>query len=254
MFSWFKKKQKDAPQEHTKHSVIESVPVESKERIDALVEEARLKAEQLLEDAKSPTEHITIEQLQRVFVRNKRIAEWHEAFNLVLDVYKMDKARLAMFLAQLGHESSDLTRLEEGLSYSAERLRQVWPSRFPTIESAQPFARNPEALANNVYGGRMGNTKPGDGFRFRGRGPIQLTGRSNYTMCAKDTGFNEILDNPDVLIHNKKLALMSSAWFFNKYTKGTDIRQVTRQINGGFHGLDDRTVRYDTASTVLGVV
>lgn len=254
MFSWFKKKQKDSPQEQTKNSIIESVPVESKERIDALVEESRLKAEQILADAKSPTEYITVEQLKNVFTRNRNIADWHEAFNLVLDVYKMDKTRLAMFLAQLGHESSDLARLEEGLSYSAERLRQVWPSRFPTIESAQPFARNPEALANHVYGGRMGNTKPGDGFRFRGRGPIQLTGRSNYTMCAKDTGFNEILDNPDVLIHNKKLALMSAAWFFNKYTKGTDIRQVTRQINGGFHGLDDRTVRFDRACNVLGVV
>lgn len=254
MFSWFKKKNKETTPELTKQELKDSVPVESKERIDQIVEDSKAKAEQLLAEAKSPTEHITVKQLESVFSRNRKIAEWHEAFNLVLDIYKMDKTRLAMFLAQLGHESSDLSRLEEGLSYSAERLRQVWPSRFPTVESAQPFARNPEALANNVYGGRMGNTKPGDGFRFRGRGPIQLTGRSNYTMCAKDTGFQEILDNPDVLIHNKKLALLSAAWFFNKYTKGTDIRQVTRQINGGFHGLDDRTVRYDRASTVLGVV
>ena len=92
--------------------------------------------------------------------------------------------RLQYFLAQLGHESNGLTHKEENLNYSAKRLTEIWPSRFPTLDSAKPFAFNPEKLANKVYGGRMGNTEPGDGYRYRGRGYIQLTGRETYTITG----------------------------------------------------------------------
>lgn len=105
--------------------------------------------------------------------------------------------RLQYFLAQLGHESNGLTHKEEGLSYSASRLTEIWPSRFPTLEVAKKYERNPEKLANFVYGGRMGNVNPGDGYKFRGRGYIQLTGRETYREIGKIAGL-DLENDPDL--------------------------------------------------------
>lgn len=115
-----------------------------------------------------------------------RASTWLDPINAALDRWGIDTpARVAHFLAQVGVESGGLARVEENLSYSAERLMTVWPSRFKTLAAAQAYARNPEALANKVYGGRMGSTQPGDGWRYRGRGLKQLTGRNNYKEYAE---------------------------------------------------------------------
>lgn len=154
-----------------------------------------------------------------------------------------DRHEVAMFLAQIGHESSDLRRLEESLWYSAERMIAVWPSRFHTYAGALPYAENPEALANEVYGGRMGNTAPGDGWRYRGRGPIQLTGKSNYRRAERGTGL-PLLDHPDRLATCARYGAMSAVWYWIEHvTPRADIRTATKQINGGLNGLADRQRR-----------
>lgn len=165
--------------------------------------------------------------------------------------------RQAAFLAQLSHESGRLTRLEEGLNYTALRLTQVWPRRFPTLEAAQPFANNPEALANNVYGGRMGNVQPGDGFRFRGRGLKQLTGRANYEAYAEASCLN-VVGNPDLLLQ-PAIAADSAAWFWyangcNAFADARDWAGLTRRINGGLIGLPERMTLTQHALKVLNTL
>lgn len=146
----------------------------------------------------------------------------------------------AAFLAQVGVESGGMSRLEEGLTYTTpERLQTVWPARFKTREAALPYVRNPQALANLVYGGRMGNTQPGDGYRYRGRGLKQLTGRSNYAAYAKASGA-DVLSNPDLLLH-PKYAADSAAWFWSvngcaALAADQDWKGLTRRINGGLTG------------------
>ena len=157
---------------------------------------------------------------------------------------------LAMFFAQIGHESADLTQLEESLFYrSADRIRDVFPRAVASLGDAelQKLVRNPEGLANVVYSLRNGNgnTLSGDGWRYRGRGPIQITGRTNYIALAADTGLPVIKD-PDVLLRDKYSAAMSAVWYWRKHvTDGADLQTVTRQINGPLlAGIDDRRARY----------
>jgi putative chitinase len=156
--------------------------------------------------------------------------------------------RLAHFLAQCGHESAGFKATQENLNYSADGLRRIFSKYFPTDVLAVAYQRNPQKIANRVYGGRMGNgpEETGDGFKFRGRGYIQLTGKSNYTAFDK-TVPEEILDNPDLVA--SKYALASAGFFFN--TNGlwkicdqgsTDqvVTAVTKRVNGGTIGLADR--------------
>lgn len=151
--------------------------------------------------------------------------------------------RLAHFLAQVFHESGRLTRWEENLRYSAERLTQVWPRRFPTLESALPYAGNPEALAEKVYGGRMGNVNPGDGFAYHGRGLIQVTGRDIYARVG-DALDLPLVDVPSLACHpDHALAIACQVWRMkdcNAPADMDDIEDVTRRINGGLNGLEDR--------------
>lgn len=165
--------------------------------------------------------------------------------------------RQAGFIAQVAHESGNFSRLEEGLNYSAQRLTQVWPRRFPTLEAAKPFAANPEALANNVYSGRMGNTQPGDGFRFRGRGLKQLTGRDNYTRYARASGF-DVVANPDMLL-TPEVAADSAGWFWsangcNDLADRRDWKGLTQKINGGTLGLAERLTLTQRALKALGAL
>lgn len=186
-------------------------------------------------------------ELLRVAMPNcPDVDEWADELSEALAWARIrDPAEVAMFLAQIGHESADLTRLEESLWYSAERLTEVWPGRYPTLDAAAPYAGNPEALANDTYGGRMGNDQPGDGWRFRGRGAIQLTGRYNYTQCADGTGL-PLLEHPDRLATCPRYAAMSAVWYCaNHTTLSAGIEQVTREINGGLHGLADRKRRLE---------
>ncbi len=175
---------------------------------------------------------------------------WARAFDVAIEFF--DVRDVAMLMAQVGHESDGLNSLEENLNYSAKRLMQVWPSRFPNMRIAEYYARDPEALANNVYGGRMGNDKDGDGWLFRGRGPIQLTGRYNYTQFAKAIDSREPLIHPDSLTL-PEMGALSACWFFSaNVPNGADIETATRRINGGTHGLTDRAARYERCKRVLG--
>ena len=156
--------------------------------------------------------------------------------------------RLAHFLAQCGHESGGFRATQENLNYSAKGLAGIFKKYFPTEASAAPYARQPQKIASKVYGGRMGNGNEasGEGYKFRGRGYIQLTGKENYTAFGKSIG-EDILSNPDVVA--SKYALLSAAWFFSKNGLhkmadggATDavVTSITKRVNGGTIGLPDR--------------
>lgn len=161
--------------------------------------------------------------------------------------------RVADFLAQTAHESMGYTVLEESLWYTAERLMQVWPRRFPDMTSALPYARNPEALANKVYAGRNGNVEPGDGYRYRGRGIMQTTGRGNYLKVEQATGL-PVVEHPDMLLEPGPAARAAGAyWRDNRLDTITDFVQQTVAINGGTNGLADRQALLAAARRALGV-
>ena len=133
----------------------------------------------------------------------------------------------------------------------------VWPSRFPTLEAAAPYANNPEKLADKVYGGRadLGNKEDGDGFKFHGRGCIQLTGRDSYERCGEAIGV-DLIGQPNLLVE-PLYACLSAGWFWNKkglnaLADAQEYGQMTRRINGGLVGLDDRIVKITKAKQVLG--
>jgi putative chitinase len=162
---------------------------------------------------------------------------------------------VAMFLAQAAHESGHFKSTVENLNYSADRLRAVWPARFPTPESAAPYNRNPEMIANKVYSSRMGNGDEysGEGYAFRGRGYFQLTGKSNYFALATALAMPEIMTNPD-LVAEPEVAALSAAWFWHKNNLDaccSDVTTCTKKINGGTIGLDDRAKLYAQALTVV---
>ena len=191
-------------------------------------------------------------QLKELGINDK----WEIPLNQVFVKYDLDTSkRQAAFIGQCAVESANFTRLQENLNYSAQRLTQVWPSRFPNISMAEPYANNPEKLAGFVYAGRMGNLQDGDGWKFHGRGLIQLTGRENYANCGSGIGV-DIIDNPDLLL-TPKYAALSAGWFWNK--KGlnalADTQEygtMTRRINGGLTGLEERIAKITKTLQVLG--
>jgi len=166
--------------------------------------------------------------------------------------------RQAQFIAQIAHESGGFKQLTENLNYSAQGLASTWPGRFSTgtgpNEVAREIARNPEKIANAAYGLRMGNNAQGDGWRYRGRGLIQLTGKANYQAAASAIGAT-LVEQPD-LVAEPAMAAMTAAWFWSKnglnaLADSGDTRAVTKRINGGTTGLDDRLARYVRAEKVL---
>ena len=172
--------------------------------------------------------------------------------------YAIDNARrLTHFLGQVYHESGGFTRLTENLDYRAERLMQVWPKRFPTLQRAAPYAHNPPALANYVYGGRLGNTAPEDGWRYRGRGFIQLTGKDNYRAASKWSGL-KLLENPEQAAEFPGAAMIAAAFWvdrgLNAVADGADqdaaIKQETTLINGSTLGLPERKAAIVRAAAI----
>lgn len=170
-------------------------------------------------------------------------------FKAARDYFKLSTAQAAHFFGQCAHESGNFKVFSENLNYSADGLNKIFKKYFPSVAAAQPYARKPEKIANKVYANRMGNgpESSGDGWKFRGRGPIQLTGKDNYTAFASDIGRPDVLTNPDIVA--TELAFESALWFFKKNNlfaiadKGVSdavIGQITRRVNGGTHGLDDR--------------
>ena len=191
-------------------------------------------------------------QLKELGINNK----WEIPLNQVFVKYDLDTPkRQAAFIGQCAVESANFTRLQENLNYSAQRLTQVWPSRFPNISMAEPYAHNPEKLADFVYAGRMGNLQDGDGWKFHGRGLIQLTGRENYANCGSGIGV-DLIDNPDLLL-TPQYAVLSAGWFWNRKQLNllADTQEygvMTRRINGGLTGLDERIAKITKALQVLG--
>lgn len=159
-----------------------------------------------------------------------------------------DPKEQAMFMAQMDHESGGFKTYEENLNYSAGGLRKTFGKYFKTDEEAQAAARNPEMIANKVYGGRMGNVDPGDGYKFRGRGAIQLTGRDNYTKAGDALGL-DLVNNPD-LAKDPENAAKIAAWYWKSRNVGDaaragNVEGATRKINGGLNGIDDRRNKYE---------
>ena len=163
--------------------------------------------------------------------------------------------RQAAFVGQCQHESGNFKTLEENLNYKAESLISTWPSRFDA-ENAQEYAHNPEKIANKVYAGRMGNgnEESGDGWKYHGRGLIQLTGKDNYTLCG-DALMLDLLRDPDILL-TPQGACLSAGWFWKKHglnecAEAKQYELMTKRINGGNLGLEDRIAKIDAAVNVL---
>lgn len=171
---------------------------------------------------------------------NKSIVIYH-----ALDFGMKDKNELAMYLAQLDHESCGFSKLEEDLRYTGTTLMRLFASRVKNINNANIIARGgPQAVANCIYQGRMGNTAPGDGYKYRGRGFIQLTGKDNYARYARISGI-DILENPDRLFNPEDASVISISFWTDKggleaAARAADVRRCTYLINGGYNGLDER--------------
>lgn len=204
---------------------------------------------------------ITQEQLGACIGNNPYLDHWTDALNKILPDYGIDTPqRVAAFVAQAAHESGNFTALHENLNYRAETLRKVFPKYFPTDDLARQYASQPnkaELIANRVYANRMGNgdEASGDGFRYCGRGLIQLTGQSNYQSFADsiETPLEQI---PDFL-QTFEGAVQSACWFWennnlNQYADTDDILTMTKRINGGTIGLEDRKRHYEHAKHVFG--
>ena len=197
------------------------------------------------------------EQFVRILPKCKDPEGWYNALGNHFEefnIYTIDQ--IAMFLAQIGHESLDMNILVENFNYSADRLKVVFPKYFRNRDVNQ-FHRKPEQIANVVYADRMGNgpISSGDGWKFRGRGLIMITGKYNYAQCSEYLYGDEnvLLDRPELLAEDKETALLSALWFWqkNNLENISDIERVTRIINGGLNGLDDRIKRFELAMTVF---
>jgi putative chitinase len=204
---------------------------------------------------------ITKEQLAQLIPGNPYLDQWCNALNEILPEYGIDTPqRVAAFIAQCAHESGGFRALKENLNYRAETLRKIFPKYFPTDDLAKAYASMPnkqEAIANRVYASRMGNgdEQSGDGFRFCGRGLIQLTGRDNYTFFAGSLDIP--VEEAAEYLQTFEGAVQSACWFWetnnlNQWADKDDILTLTKRINGGTIGLEDRKKHYEHAKHVLG--
>ena len=203
---------------------------------------------------------LTADQFAKLFPRCQDPNGWVDAMNEVFPKYEIDTPkRIAAFIAQCGHESGGWRTFSENLNYSAKALDAVFGKYFVRAgRDANEYARQPEKIANIVYAGRMdnGDTNSGDGWRYRGRGPIQLTGKANYAKFSEDMDVDAV-DNPDQVSEDKEVALMSAIWYWNsnnlnRYADSGDIKTLTKRINGGYIGLEDRIHHWEEAMKALG--
>jgi putative chitinase len=200
---------------------------------------------------------LSLQQLKQILPQNQHVEHWHTALTQILPDYEINTSqRVAAFLAQCAHESNGFTALHENLNYRAVTLLKVFPKYF-TESAAQQFAGKPELIANRVYANRMGNgpEESGDGFRYCGRGLIQLTGKDNYQNFA-DSLEMAVEDVPEYL-GTFEGAIQSACWFWennnlNQFADSGDFVTMTKRINGGTIGLEDRIKHYEHALHVLG--
>jgi len=202
----------------------------------------------------------TPEKTLAILKGNPDALEWHSALVSVLPESQITSIRrVSAFMAQCSYESANFTRIEENMNYSWQRLRKIFPRYFPTDSIAQQYHRDPERIANRVYDDRLrtnklGNTEPGDGWRFRGRGIIQLTGRDNYQAFALSTGLS--LEQTVNFVATPAGAVKSAAWFWNSRNINTpadagDIDAVSVLVNGGKIGLQERRKLYHRIQKIL---
>jgi putative chitinase len=181
--------------------------------------------------------------------------KWFEPLQETFEKYQINTPkRQACFIGQCMHESGGFKFLRENLNYSAKALMNTWPSRFPDMDTAEKFERQPEKIANKVYSGRMGNTEDGDGAKYIGRGLIQLTGKDNYKAFGEAIG-EDLIANPQ-LVEEPRYAALSAGWFWNKrglnaLADAMDITTLTIRINGGKIGIDDRIAKINKALDIL---
>lgn len=204
---------------------------------------------------------LTLEQLQQLLPNNPQVDHWHQALSQHLPNYEINTPRrIAAFIAQCSHESGGFVVLKENLNYKAVTLRKIFPKYFPDVAIANAYANRPDkqqAIANRIYANRMGNgpEESGDGFRYCGRGLIQLTGKQNYTSFAASLGIP--VEQASEYLQTLEGAVESACWFWktnqlNQWADKGDIVTLTKKINGGTIGLDDRINHYEHALNVLG--
>jgi putative chitinase len=195
---------------------------------------------------------MTNEQLAKLGIDSK----WLQPLLDTFQKYEINTPqRQAAFIGQCAHESGNFKVLQENLNYSAKGLMATWSSRFPDMDTAERYERQPEKIANKVYArADMGNTDDGDGWKYRGRGVIQLTGKNNYRTCGEALGLDLVV-NPDLILE-PQYACLSAGWFWNKRGLNTladanDIETITKRVNGGLHGLLDRQAKTQIALEIL---
>ena len=214
--------------------------------------------------------NFTTSQLAKLLPGNTHITEWFSSLNKFLPVYNIDTLnRVAAFIAQTSHESANYTTLKENLNYGAQGLANTWPTRFAELDSAghpikpitpnkvaNDIQRQPEVIANFAYSNRMGNGDviSGDGWRYRGQGLIQLTGKDNQSRFA--TAIKRDLSEMEDYLSSYDGAVESACWFWNDHLLNpladlNDITSITKKINGGVIGLDERIARYNTAKGLI---
>lgn len=204
---------------------------------------------------------LSYSELQQLIPKNPYVKQWHSALAQLLPDYDINTPqRIAAFIAQCSHESAGFTALRENLNYRAATLRKIFPKYFPDDQTAQHYANLPNkqaAIANRVYANRMGNgpEASGDGYRYCGRGLIQLTGKDNYSWFAASLGIP--VEEASEYLETFEGAAQSACWFWetnklNQWADAGDILTLTKRINGGTIGLEDRIKHYNHALHVLG--
>jgi putative chitinase len=202
---------------------------------------------------------LTEDKLTKILVGNKQIAEWYQALINNLEDFEINSVnRVAAFLSQTGHESNNYTVLSENLNYSADALVKLFSKHFTAAE-APSFARQPQKIANRLYCNRMGNGSEvsGDGWSFRGRGILQLTGKANYQLYStKIYNDDTLISNPDLLANDKDTSIKAACYFWqdhglNNLADVSDTTAITKKINGGTIGLPDRLARFQNDLKIL---
>ena len=201
---------------------------------------------------------LALDQLKQM-VKNPHITHWHGVLDQLLDDYEINTPlRVAHFVAQCAHESGNFVFIKENLNYKAASLQKIFSKYFPTAELAQQYANRPERIANRVYANRMGNgdEASGDGFRYCGRGLIQLTGKDNYTFFAGSLDIS--VEEASEYLATFEGSAQSACWFWeqnklNRFADANDTKGLTRAINGGYIGLEDRIKHTEHALHILGV-
>jgi putative chitinase len=200
---------------------------------------------------------LALDQLKQM-VKNPHITHWHGVLDQLLDDYEINTPlRVAHFVAQCAHESGNFVFIKENLNYKAASLQKIFSKYFPTAELAAQYANRPERIANRVYANRMGNgdETSGDGFRYCGRGLIQLTGKDNYTFFAGSLDIS--VEEASEYLATFEGSAQSACWFWeqnklNRFADANDVKGLTRAINGGYIGLEDRMKHTEHALHILG--